>query len=161
MLISLFTDAGFCPKAGIGTYAVWAKANGRTIRKSGVLKSKQDGSDLAELRALVNGVAFVVSMMRPPIGSRIIAQTDCLSAISAVTGQGYRNKKARERVADTLAFLQRTIEAGQLRVEYRHVKGHKGNVSPRNAVNSWCDAECTRHLQTARARDQISFAQSA
>jgi hypothetical protein len=33
----------------------------------------------------------------------------------------------------------------------RHVKGHKGTVTPRNAVNTWCDKERKRLLAKARA----------
>jgi hypothetical protein len=33
---------------------------------------------------------------------------------------------------------------------FRHVHGHKGVVTPRNAVNTWCDSECRELMRLAR-----------
>lgn len=150
MLVTLFTDAGFCPDTRCASYAVWAKANGRTLRHAGVLRGEVPGSEIAELRALANGVALVLSTIKPPAGSRIIAQTDCQVAINAMLGTGFKKAHAQERVRHAVEDIRNRLLAAEVAIEYRHVRGHKGVVTARNAVNTWCDAECTRHLRQAR-----------
>jgi hypothetical protein len=48
MLITLFTDASYCSRSRVAAYAAWAKADGRTVRHSGVLKQPVPDSSLAE-----------------------------------------------------------------------------------------------------------------
>jgi ribonuclease HI len=150
MLITLFTDASYCDRTGVAAYAAWAKTDGRTLRRAGVLKDPAPDSALAEAMALVNGIHLVLAGMRPPPNARIIAQTDCLSAIQAFSGK-LRNPKAIQRFAPVVAAYRGRVEAARVQVELRHVGGHKGTVTPRNAVNTWCDQECRRLMRAARA----------
>jgi len=149
MLITLFTDASYCSRTRIAAYAAWAKADGRTLRRSGVLRQPAANSTLAETMALVNGIHLAIAGMQPPPASRIIAQTDCLTAIEALTG-GFTNPKAIRQYADIVAAYRLRIDAARVVVEFRHVGGHKGTVTPRNAVNTWCDTECRRLMRAAR-----------
>ncbi len=57
---------------------------------------------------------------------------------------------ARQFAAVVTAYQQKIAAAG-IEVEFRHVSGHRGTVTPRNAVNTWCDAECYRLMRQARA----------
>lgn len=150
MLITLFTDASYCERTGIAAYAAWAKADGRTLRRAGVLKQPAPDSAMAETMALVNGIHLALAGMRPPPNSRIIAQTDCMTAIGALNG-GIRKARTIKRYAAVVAAYRRRVEAAQVVVEFRHVGGHKGTATPRNAVNTWCDEECRRLLREARA----------
>jgi ribonuclease HI len=150
MLITLFTDASYCHRTRVAAYAVWAKADGRTVRHSGVLKQLVPTSALAETMALVNGIYVTIAAMRPPSASKIIAQTDCLGAIHALTGTVKRPRAIRAFAPIVTAYQQKIASAGVV-VELRHVSGHRGTVTPRNAVNSWCDAECHRLMRVARA----------
>jgi ribonuclease HI len=149
-LITLFTDASYCQHTRLASFAIWAKCDGQTIRRSGVFKERQPSSTMAELRALVNGLAYVVTKMKPASGSRIIAQVDCLVAIRSLTQEPKRLKK-RRLIAAEREFVAQKITGAGISVEYRHVGGHKGTVTARNAVNCWCDQECRRHLREARA----------
>jgi hypothetical protein len=88
--------------------------------------------------------------MRPPAASKIIAQTDFLGAIHALTGTIKRARSVRQFAAVVTAYQQK-IAASGIEVEFRHVSGHRGTVTPRNAVNTWCDAECHRLMRQARA----------
>jgi ribonuclease HI len=150
MLITLFTDASYCNRTRVAAYAVWAKADGHTVRRSGVLKELVPHSALAETMALVNGIYVTIAAMRPPAASKIIAQTDCLGAIHALSGTVRRARTARQYAAVVTAY-QRKINAAGVVVEFRHVSGHRGTVTPRNAVNTWCDEECHRLMRAARA----------
>jgi serine/threonine-protein kinase RIO1 len=100
--------------------------------------------------ALVNGIYVTIAAMRPPAASKIIAQTDCLGAIHALSGTVKRARAVRQ-FAPIVTAYQRKIEAAGVVVELRHVSGHRGTVTPRNAVNTWCDAECHRLMRAARA----------
>lgn len=153
MLITLFTDASHCSRTKIAAYAAWAKVDGRTLRRSGVLKQPAANSTLAETMALVNGIHLVIAELRPPPSSRIIAQTDCLTAIEALTG-GFSNPKTIRQYAEIVAAYRRRVDAADVLVDFRHVGGHKGTVTPRNAVNTWCDNECRRLMRSARLERQ-------
>jgi ribonuclease HI len=150
MLITLFTDASYCSRSRVAAYAAWAKADGRTVRHSGVLKQPVQTSSLAETMALVNGIHLAIAALRPPAASKIIAQTDCLGAIQALSGMLRRAEVIRQYAAVVAAYRDKVAVAGVV-VEFRHVGGHKGTVTPRNAVNTWCDGECRRLMRAARA----------
>jgi len=150
MLITLFTDASYCSRSRIGAYAAWAKADGRTVRHSGVLRQPVASSSLAETMALVNGICLALAAMRPPAASKIIAQTDCRAAIHALSGMLRKAATIRQCETVVTAYRERIAAAG-ITVEFRHVSGHKGTVTPRNAVNTWCDSECRRLLRAARS----------
>ena len=149
-LITMFTDAGYCPDRKIGTWAVWAKRDGKAFRYSGVLRGEVDDSAIAELRAIINGGCAVLAAMKPETGTKIIAQSDCESAIGALLGSHYKRKEARKRVENATKLLQKRLRETGVVIEYRHVPGHRGTVNPRAAVNTWCDQECTRLLRQAR-----------
>jgi hypothetical protein len=149
MLITLFTDASHCAATHIAAYAAWAKADGRTVRRAGLLKEPVPDSSVAEAQALVNGLCFVLAALRPASDSKIIAQTDCLTAIAALTGQ-LRKPKSVARYAPITAAYQARIAPTGIMVEFRHVSAHRGVVTPRNAVNTWCDNECRKLMRLAR-----------
>jgi ribonuclease HI len=150
MLITLFTDASYCNRSRVAAYAAWAKADGRTVRHSGVLRQPVPNSSMAETMALVNGIHLAIAAMRPPAASKIIAQTDCLGAIQALSGLLRRAQVIRQYEAVIAAYRDKVAAAGVV-VEFRHVRGHKGTVTPRNAVNTWCDEECRRLMRAARS----------
>jgi ribonuclease HI len=163
MLITLFTDASHCAKTHVAAYAVWAKMDGRTVRRAGVLKEPVRDSSVAEAQALVNGLCFALTALKPGADSRIIAQTDCLAAIAALTGQ-LRKQKSMARFAPVIAAYQTRIAATGIMVEFRHVAAHKGVSTPRNAVNTWCDTECRKLMRLARKAamsDMVSINRSA
>lgn len=151
-ILTLFTDAGQCPDTKAGSYAAWAKFNGRTMRKSGILKGDCIRSDVAEVRALANGIYLALKCFSPPPGSVIVAQCDCETALRGMMGLAYTKKpKKHEDVCEAIAMAQKMIQDAGVSVRYKHVKGHQGTLDKRSAVNSWCDEQCTFFLRRARA----------
>jgi hypothetical protein len=146
---TLFTDASHCMTTDVAACAAWAKTDGRTVRRAGVLKEPVPDSSVAEAQALVNGLCFALAVLKPRPDSRIIAQTDCLAAIAALTGQ-LRRQKSLARFAPVTAAYQARIASAGIVVEFRHVAAHKGVATPRNAVNTWCDSECRKLMRLAR-----------
>lgn len=149
-LITLFTDAGFCPRTRLASWAMWAKADGVAIRRSGMFLERPIGSDVAELKAMANGISLVISIMRPAHGAKIIAQTDFIAIVSAMTAPKIKRAKTRDRWQAAIDVVRDKLARSGVTVEYRHVKGHKGTKTPRNAVNTECDKECRRLLKEAR-----------
>jgi hypothetical protein len=137
----------------IGAYAIWAKANGRTIRHSGLLKQKVSGSSLAETMALVNGICHTLTELRPGPGSKIIAQTDCRTVIEILSMPELRRAKTRKNFGPLRAVFLDRVAAAAVTVEFRHVRGHKGTETTGNAVNTWCNQECRRLMRAARDRE--------
>lgn len=154
--ITLFTDAGFCPNTNIGTWAAWAKFdNNQTMRFSGVLKGFVHNSDVAELRAMANGIHCAVSFFKPPQGTIMIVQCDCQNAIGAIIGTAYKNK-TNEQIKDALKTIKETQIRNKLSIRCRHVGSHKGYRDKRSAVNTWCDKECYSHLKKAREQHGLN-----
>lgn len=149
-LITVFTDAGYCEHIRRGTYAVWAKMDGKTLRKSGVLKGEVPSASIAELRAIANGIFAVICFFAPKPGAKIILQSDCLGIINALIGTGYKRPSARAKVKAECELIQKTLAEKKLYIEYRHVPGHRGYKNIRTSVNTWCDQQCTLHLRAAR-----------
>lgn len=148
MLVTLFTDAGFCPTSRLGSWAAWAKFDGQTLRTSGLFKTNPTGSDTAEVQAIINGVYSVLKEFNPEPDSKIIIQSDCKTAMKVLENPvGKKAKKFAEFLALRDKFQTLTVN---LRVEFRHVEGHKGTSTKRNAVNTYCDKECKRILIEAK-----------
>lgn len=139
MLITMFTDISYCGRTKLAAYAVWAKANGGTFRHADMFKTTLDGSNTAEACAIVNGVYLVIKTMTPEPNSKIIAQTDSAYAIRYLSG------------ADGVR-LRTMLNEQAMYIEFRHVKGHKGTLTRRNAVNTWCDRTSRKLLREARLR---------
>lgn len=149
MIITLFTDASVCRENRIAAYAIWAKCDGRTIRRSGLLTSKTVDSSAAELGALVNGVYFVIAGFAPPPASKIIAQTDSGLARFILTKATLTDKQKRYRRFRTA--MDQQVAAAGIELEVRLVKGHQGHTTTRSSVNTWCDREAKRVMRAARA----------
>jgi hypothetical protein len=111
---------------------------------------KVSGSSLAETMALVNGICHTLTELRPGPGSKIIAQTDCRTAIEILSMPELRRAKTRKNFGPLRAVFLDRVAAAAVTVEFRHVRGHKGTETTRNAVNTWCDQECRRLMRAAR-----------
>lgn len=139
------TDAGFCPRLRIGTYAVWLRIDGlpAAVRASGVLASDPANANEAEVYAALCGVWLAQRR-----GAReVLVQSDSMAVIEAVRGT--------HRLYAPLwrAELQ---EHGlhDMVVRAKHVKGHTNVDDARSWVNRWCDAQCRSQLQKARTCKQ-------
>jgi ribonuclease HI len=147
MLITMFTDAGFEPKLGAATWAVWAKESGKTLRYSGTIEGIVADNNVAEAMAIVNGLWCVNRVIKPPLGTKIIAQTDSLVAIDILTDKSYTRGRKRLQVATIREKFNEFINVFRFMIDLRHVEAHKGDNTPRNAVNTWCDRECSSLLE--------------
>ncbi|MDR3538977.1 MAG: hypothetical protein P4L71_20955 [Acetobacteraceae bacterium] len=148
MLITLFTDAGFCPDLRVGVWAAWAKESGQALRRAGILAGEVPHPAEAELKALHNGLFLIGRVIDPPADSRVICQVDSQEVLKALETRKHPREEMRLLAQKLLADY---AEQRRWLLSFRHVKGHKGTATPRNAVNTWCDKECKRLLAAARA----------
>lgn len=149
LLITLFTDASWCPKHKVGAYAAWMKVDGRTERAAGPLRGTIASSGQAEIAAMINGFWLIGKLLKPRRGTVVIAQTDCEEVRRVLDPQRPLPPKDK-RLALRLRGLEVIVGLG-LAVDLRHVEGHKGTKTKRNAVNTWCDAAAREAMGEARA----------
>jgi ribonuclease HI len=148
--VTLFTDASWCPRTRLGTWAAWAKTEGRpTIRRSNVLATRPASAGEAEILAIVSGLEAVRTAWPDP-GMVVLIQSDSEEALGLLAGRRGIGNGSAPVVGGVHARIAELRRGGLARVYDRHVKGHRGTATPRNAVNTWCDAEAKRLLQAAR-----------
>lgn len=157
-LVTMFTDASWHSQKLIGTWAMWAKLDGETIRYSGQVKGKVPQIGTAELAAIANGLFCISKKFILPHDTAILAQTDSQEAIVAINS----NTHPRAEDLALVNYIKECIRTNGWRLKLRHVKGHKGNATPRHAVNNWCDKECRRRMGIALSNvDQLTLSLDA
>lgn len=138
----MFTDASWSRLHKRAVWAAWAKLNGETMRASGLVARPMPQSGTAELAAISYGLYNIAHTLEHAKDDKILIQTDSLEAISAYT-KGYHPRPEDREIS---AWIKDFAKGHGWRLELRHVKGHKGASTPRNAVNTWCDKECHRQM---------------
>jgi ribonuclease HI len=146
---TVIADASFCPNTKAAGYAIWIKCDGATTRHAGAFKAPVHSAADAETRALANGIIGAIAVHGLRGGDIIVAQTDCTRAIDVLSGRNRRPRKHEAEVAAAVRNAQQT-PTGRIEIRFRHVPGHKGNVTPRNAVNEWCDREAKNVMRKNR-----------
>lgn len=136
LYITLVADASFCHRTKAYGWCFWIKhgSPATTIVKSGGGVGMKNSNE-AEIEALVQGLNAVVDLGDYIIGKHVVVQSDCTGALS--------------RVEPIFAEL---LKLGAKRAYSKHVKGHQGNRTPRNAVNTLCDRLAGQEMQKYRNR---------
>lgn len=146
-LLTVFTDASFCPETNAGGWAVWAKRLDRsTFFKAGRFKDVMPGA--AECEAAAVDIACWHLIRQGYLGGdqHVLIKTDCLEVIDKVGRFAHKD-------ADTLEPYLRHLKVAKDKVrclELRHVEGHKGTKTPRHAVNTRCDKAAKHHMRKMR-----------
>lgn len=155
MLVTMFTDASWCPETGAGGWAVWWKFDGYMERKAGGFKNPPASSFEAELGALVNGL-WLLDRWRPKPwlqGGMIIQQSDCLAALDSLRSTVPNPSRSVQAMRQAWHDLKR--DRGW-RTDLRYVKAHVGRgdrettQGKRTAVNWWCDKAAKEAMQCQR-----------
>jgi len=139
---TVITDASFCPHTRAGGWAAWINVNWPEGRHERILRGGQfcdlpKTSGEAEKWACYNGIWIAAHM-----GARdILVQTDLLSLVNN-RPPDYQEAAARW--------------PSEVKVRWRHVKGHTAGKDRRTWVNNWCDREARKHMKEQRKCLQIS-----
>jgi ribonuclease HI len=150
MNVTAFSDASFCEETKAAAWAGWVKSDRGRVYKGGVIRTIVVSSNEAEFCALANTLALAEKGGLLEIGDRMIAQTDNRRVQSVLTGVA--NFHLTQCEHEVVNWVQNRVKRLSLRFVVRHVKGHHGSVTPRNAVNTVCDAIARQHMRRERAR---------
>lgn len=145
-IVTVNTDASYHPQYKVGGYAFWIVYQGiRTVR-SGPLKDPRGAHD-CEIKAIANALHTLVALKHPMI-SYIIINTDSQLSIDAllrVTSSKHSCYKEMKKIAKLchkyIHQLKTMYGIGptQKFIQYRKVKAHSDDTSPRSYVNNYLD----------------------
>jgi ribonuclease HI len=177
-MVTIITDASFCPDSRAAGWAAWIKADGRdSALVSGPLtKTAPASSGEAEFFAVAN--ALFKAVKDGFIGQRdkVMIQSDCVAVLETMLwgldcqesrhpdGCGLKRPRTRpglatgagERALTTIADVAGPLE---LALFVRHVRGHTSGGG-RQWVNRACDRAARRTMEAVR-RDTSSTADPA
>lgn len=143
MKATVITDASFCNKSNAAGWAAWIRIDGAVpIKAYGAFKGYIARSDIAEMKAAINGIYLA----RKHGATSILLQTDCLVVVHMANGQcGPKGKSRWHRAMKAAGLTKDGITA-------RHVKGHTTTADARSHVNRWCDENARREMARVRPR---------
>lgn len=135
--ITVFADASYCPDTGAAGYGGWIK-HGHPCQKLEFFGPiTASNSTMAEVEAVLTTVSFIPLLGIDTNNKIVVITTDCTGAIDIIQKQG----------------LLRNI-LPNVQVKLKHVNGHRGTETPRNAVNTKCDRLAYNSMLEERKRLQ-------
>lgn len=155
MIITINTDASFCPDTKFGAYAFWIVSNQFKIQKSAILKKTCKTSHEAELKCILNAIVTI----KNEIGTnKIVINTDSMNSIYILTNDRNMIDKYRLTWGKPYHKMYKAIikRYKQCSIEFRHVKAHQDTSTARTWVNDWCDSQAKQQLKIARQNGNIS-----
>ena len=81
MIVTIVSDASFCPKSGAAGYGIWIASNRGKTAFGNQFKHKMSSSNEAEVCAIVNGICFALKTRHLIVSDTLVINTDCQSAI--------------------------------------------------------------------------------
>lgn len=160
MLVTLLTDASWCPETHAGGYGFWIATQRGKLGGSGRFRELCNSSSVAEMMAIVNGVYAAVKHELFQPGDKLLIQTDSKDAIGgflyglgcgSVQHQGAINYLHSVCQAYSINVLEGTLE-------FRHVKAHRpSKLGNRYAANNLCDETAKKHMRAWR--EEIRYRQ--
>lgn len=151
MLVSLFTDASYCPDTKVGGYGIWAKCELGQVKGYGPMKRDVANSTVAEARAVYAGLQLIALQPWWPESKRILIQTDNMQVVRAIKPLGRQFFNGDWQKVFTQALKEFEQQHG-VKLESRHVRGHqKSSLATRNWVNNKTDKLAKKGLKEARA----------
>jgi len=182
VLITLFSDASMCERRNVGGWAAWLRCDRHRYpyRTGGAFAVRVNDTAMAESMAVVNALASAIREGFIEAEDVVLIQTDNNSVMGVLEGTVVRrmSKAVRERKGLTRNQAKRVVrdrnaEIGMvsamflsyvarhsLTVRWRHVKGHRGTVDRRSAVNTYCDEQARIHMRAARGRTVPTLAEA-
>lgn len=149
MLVTINTDASWCPDTLIATYAFWAVSDNFRIVKTGTFKNKCLNPSEAESKCIINALKSV--LIHKDI-TNVIINTDSQQSIDLFTTS---TSHLRGENKETWASLRKVYKevCGSVKITFRHVKAHTRVSDARSFVNRWCDTQAKKQLREARKND--------
>lgn len=151
MVVTVNTDASYCPIQKVGGYAFWIKCDLGTIAKSGAIKTPENAQD-CEIKAVANAV-YVLENSTFNNGNiaLVVINSDCKKMFPLI---GKKSQHAAGRsIANAISRIRKknkNITSAKKIYSLRHVKAHNGTADKRSWVNDWCDRQAKIAMQSQR-----------
>jgi ribonuclease HI len=136
MIVTINTDASWCPKTRDGGYCFWISSPWGRFKKHGKLRLKPMDSTAAEIMAMVNALYFLSKHKDLKTCSKIIFNTDCTFGINYIE----RGKGKVEQWNYPVKRFKEIRSKLKADLEFRDIKAHTQDLSEaRMWVNDYCD----------------------
>ncbi len=154
-LVTIISDASYCPRTHAAGYGFWAVSERGRHGGSGSFKAKLPGSLFAETCAIVNALFIATRLGIAAAGDRVLVQTDCQVAIRALEGKMKRrtiNAKRNVLLRDAVERFNVFVREHALTIEFRYVQGHSRVQDQRSKAQRHADARARAGMEKARAK---------
>ena len=142
--ITINTDASYSVEHNVGGFAFWIICDAFKVTKAGIFKKHPTCPLRAELYAIGNAIALLLSQNDLPKARFLIINTDSLQAKYQLKEPTIDEARAVQKLYNDL--IKRV---GSKKNEIRHVVAHTDNEDARSYVNAWCDIEAKKMMWEA------------
>jgi len=151
MNVTIIADASFCPETHVGGYGYWIACERGRVPGGGPFKSLIQDANLAEMMAVCKAIHEGLKQQLIQPGDDILVQTDCMGAIDTFAKmQSFRWMNASYKTV--MEVFRKLRNKHNLRITFRHVKGHTNIHEPRYAANRACDYRAKTAMRAERER---------
>lgn len=147
MWVTIIADASFCPETKRAGYGYWIASQRGKIGGEGAMSGSVENNIAAEMIALLNGLRAAVSKELILAGDCVLLQTDCQPAIDAFLDKRQTISNQELQLVNGYTKFVKRLE---LKVRFKHVKGHSENTEAKFIVNNICDRNAKRNMRKAR-----------
>lgn len=144
MLVTVMTDASWCPDTHAGGYGFWIACERGKLPGGGPFKVTVRSAGHAEMMAICNAIYDARKNGLVQAGDTVLIQTDCRQAMDVLTQRVHVGYK------DIIDYFQDVTTRGRLVVRFRHVKAHTANSDNRSVANKMCDLRAKAGMREAR-----------
>ena len=144
MIVTVTTDASYCPNNSIGGYAFWISSEIGKVQYSGKFSGYLVDPNEAELKAIGNAIYFLLQADQFKRVEKVIINTDSQTCIRLLTDPKYDN------YLDTQNMIKGMLKKRRIDFEMRHVKAHTNGSTSRRYVNNWCDRMAQMEMRAKR-----------
>ena len=147
MIVTIVSDASFCPKSGAAGYGVWIASNRGKKAFGNQFRHKMTSSNEAEVCAIVNAICFALKTRYLIASDTLVIDTDCRAAIQLLNR---RRKSSTKREQTALEIYTSLVTKYNLTVYMKHVKAHTKSKDNRSLSNGYCDETAKANMRLAR-----------
>lgn len=148
MLVTIMTDASYCPDTGAAGYGYWIASNRGKCGGGGPLRRLLASSTTAETLAVANALHIAFKLGAAEIRDSVLVQTDCQAVIELFEG---RRRPVDGTEQEAYFHIQRIINKYFITLHFKHVKGHNAREgSARSVANHMCDKRARYFMKQMR-----------
>lgn len=144
MLVTVMTDASWCPDTHAGGYGFWIACERGKLPGGGPFKVAIPTAGHAEMMAICNAIYEARKVGLIVANDTVLIQTDCREAMDVLTRRTHVDYK------DIIDYFNDITKRAKLTIRFRHVKAHTANSDNRSVANKMCDSRAKQGMREAR-----------